>query len=123
MADLNGRRRWARRVKWLARGWAVLSIGLVLAFLIGEGFDPSHVRAREWLGLIFFPVGICVGMIVAWRNELVGGLTTIGSLAIFYAIHFATVDAFPRGWAFLAFAAPGFLFVLTGLLGQRVRGA
>lgn len=114
--------RWIRRTTWLARGWSVLSIGLVLAFLVGEGFHPAQVRAREWLGLAFFPLGICVGMIVAWRRELVGGLITVGSLAVFYAIHFATAGVFPRGWAFLVFAAPGFLFVAAGLLVRRVRG-
>lgn len=113
MADLTGRARWARRIKWLARGWAALSIGLVVAFLVGEGFHPSRLQAREWLGLIFFPVGICVGMIVARRRELKGGLITVGSLAVFYAVHFVTAGVFPRGWAFLVFAAPGFLFVLA----------
>jgi len=121
MADLAGRERWARRIGWLARGWAVLSIGLVLAFLVGEGFHPSRLQAREWLGLIFFPVGICVGMIVAWRHELVGGLITVGSLAVFYVIHSVTAGVFPRGWAFLVFAAPGFIFVLARLLQERAR--
>ena len=121
MADLTGRRRWARRARWLARGWAVLSIGLVLAFLVGEGFHPSQVQAREWLGLIFFPIGICVGMIVAWRHELLGGVITVASLAVFYVIHLATSGIFPKGWAFLAFALPGFLFVLAGGLQGRAR--
>ena len=121
MANLIGRQRWARRAGWLARGLAVVSIGLILAFLVGEGFHPSQVRAREWLGLIFFPVGICVGMIVAWRRELVGGLITVGSLAVFYVIHLATAGTFPRGWAFVVFAAPGFLFVLAGWLAGRAR--
>jgi hypothetical protein len=99
----------------------VLTIGLVLAFLVGEGFHPSRLQAREWLGLIFFPVGILVGMIVAWRHELVGGLITVGSLAVFYVIHFVTAGIFPRGWAFLVFAVPGFLFVLTRVLQDGVR--
>jgi hypothetical protein len=121
MADLASRERWVSRVGWLARGWAVLTVGLVLAFLVGEGFHPSRLQAREWLGLAFFPVGICVGMIVAWRHELAGGLITVGSLAAFYVIHFVTAGIFPRGWAFLVFAAPGFIFVLTAVLRERAR--
>jgi len=106
-------------VRWTARIWAVASIGLVLAFLVGEGFHPSQIQPREWLGLVFFPVGICAGMILAWWREGLGGAITVASLAIFYLIHFATAGTFPRGWAFLVFAAPGFLFLLVW---QRSRG-
>lgn len=84
---------------------------IVLAFIIGEGFKPTQVSAREWLGLLFFPVGICAGMILAWWREGLGGSITAGSLLAFYLIHFATAGTFPKGWAFLVFAAPGFLFL------------
>jgi hypothetical protein len=41
-------------------------------------------------------------------------------LDLFYLIHLATAGTFPRGWAFLVFAAPGFLFLVSW---QRSRGA
>jgi len=116
----NSRPMLTRAVRWSARLWAVASIGLVLAFLVGEGFHPSQIQPREWLGLVFFPVGICAGMILAWWKEGLGGAITLGSLAVFYLIHLATAGTFPRGWAFLVFAAPGFLFLLSW---QRSRGA
>jgi len=114
------RRLLTQAIRWTARVWAVGSIGLVLAFIIGEGFNPSQVKAREWLGLLFFPVGICTGMILAWWKEALGGSITVGSLLIFYMIHFATAGMFPKGWAFLVFAAPGFLFLFCW---QRSRSA
>jgi len=109
----NGRSMLSQVIRWTARAWAVASVGLVLAFLVGEGFHPSQIKPREWLGLVFFPVGICVGMILAWWREGLGGGVTVGSLLIFYAIHFVTAGTFPKGWAFLVFAAPGFLFLLS----------
>lgn len=51
-----------RAVRWIAGIWAVASIGMVLAFVVGEGFHPSQIQPREWLGLVFFPVGICAGI-------------------------------------------------------------
>jgi hypothetical protein len=55
--------------RWTARVWSVASIGLILAFLVGEGFHSSRIAAREWLGLAFFPLGITAGMILAWWKE------------------------------------------------------
>ena len=100
-------------VRWTARAWAVASILLIAAFFVGEGFHPSQIEPREWLGLVFFPVGICAGMILAWWREGLGGGITVSSLLIFYVIHFATAGTFPKGWAWWVFAAPGFLFLLS----------
>ena len=100
-----------RIVRWIARVWSIASITLVLLFIVGEGDNPT--TSTEWLGFLFFPAGICVGMIIAWWREGLGGVITIGSLVMFYAIHLATAGAFPRGWAWLAFAAPGFLFLAS----------
>jgi CHASE2 domain-containing sensor protein len=92
---------------------------LVLAFIVGEGFNPSG--PNEWLGVLLFPVGISVGMILAWWKEGLGGSITVGSLLAFYVVHLTTAGAFPKGWAWLAFAAPGFLFLLSSHLSRRPR--
>jgi hypothetical protein len=100
-------------IHWAARIWSIASIGFVLLFFAGEGFNPAQIKPAEWLGLLFFPVGISVGMILAWWKEGFGGSITAGSLLIFYIIHFATSGRFPGGWAWLVFTAPGFLFLLS----------
>ncbi len=106
-----------RIVRWAARIWSIGSIGLILLFIIGEGINPT--APREWLGLLFFPFGISLGMILAWRKEGLGGIITAGSLLIFYGIHYATAGRFPKGWAWLVFAAPGFLFLLCWYLSRK----
>jgi hypothetical protein len=119
--DKSGRQRLLIQIiRWTARAWTVASIGLILAFLVGEGVDLSQMKASEWLGFLIFPVGICAGMILAWWREVLGGVITIGSLLIFYVVHFMTAGTFPRGWAWLVFAAPGFLFLFCR---QRSRSA
>jgi hypothetical protein len=92
---------------------------LVLGFIVGEGFNPSGLN--EWLGVLLFPVGISIGMILAWWKEGLGGSITVGSLLAFYVVHLTTAGTFPKGWAWLAFAAPGFLFLLSSHLSRRPR--
>jgi len=108
------RRRWLSGLRWAARLWSAASVLLVLAFIVGERSLPYGLP--QWLGFLFFPFGICVGMIVAWRKENLGGFITVGSLLAAYALHFATTGALLKGCAWLAFAAPGFLFLLWSRL-------
>lgn len=97
-------------IRWIARIWSVTSITLFFLFIVGEGDNPS--TATAWIGFFFFPVGICIGLIVAWWKEGVGGGITVASLLVFYAFQLVVSGSFPKGWAWLAFAAPGFLFLL-----------
>jgi hypothetical protein len=110
--------RWVLSLRWIARIWSLGSLVLLLGFVVGEGLHPS---GYEWLGLLFFPFAISLGMVLAWWKEGVGGSVTVGSLAAFYLLHFATAGTFPKGWAWLAFAAPGFLFLLVSLVSRRPR--
>ncbi|MBZ5553098.1 MAG: hypothetical protein LAO21_10285 [Acidobacteriia bacterium] len=116
---INGHQSWVLALRWTARAWSVVSVALVLAFIIGEGFNPSGYS--EWLGVLLFPIGISVGMILAWWREGLGGGITVGSLLAFYMVHWTTAGAFPKGWAWLAFAAPGFLFLLLWYWSRRAR--
>src|SRR5512140_16976 len=92
-------------VRWTARFWSVATVAFVVAFIAGEGIYPSAVH--EWIGLVFFPFGVCVGMLVAWRFEAAGGMITVASLVLFYILSAIATGQFPAGWAFLAFSAPG----------------
>lgn len=103
-------------LRWTARAWSVAAIALVVAFIVGERSNPSTVN--EWIGFLFFPSGICAGMALAWRSEWVGGAVTVASFVAFYVFRFVTAGAFPAGWAWLVFAAPGFLFLATAALSR-----
>lgn len=108
---------WVIRARWFARATSIFSIGLLLLFLIGEGSRPRAVAGREWIGLLFFPFGVVVGMLVAWKREALGGLLSIGSLACFYVVYGLVLSGrLPGGWAFAAFTSPALLFLLTWLM-------
>lgn len=113
------RQRWVLALRWTARIWSVASVALLVGFVVGEGLNPTGLN--EWLGVLFFPIGISVGMIVAWWKEAIGGSITVGSLLAFYAVHVATAGTLPKGWAWWAFAAPGFLFLLLSYAARRPR--
>jgi len=102
-------------LEWIARISSLVSICLLFMFLIGD-FQPSRVRPMEWVGILFFPVGVMVGMILAWWKEGTGAVVTVGSFAAFYLIYGFLLRNHAGGWAFLAFAGPGFLFLLHWLL-------
>jgi hypothetical protein len=89
----------------------VVSIFVLLLFVFGEGFNRAALRSREWILMIFFPIGVTAGMAVAWCREGLGGAITLASLIAFYLTHLIFSGGFPRGWAFLAFASPSFLFL------------
>lgn len=107
---------------WIARGWSAISVALLVAFVVGEGIAPGRgipARPAEWLGFLFFPLGVAAGMIIAWWREACGGAITIGSLAAFYLVHLSTAGVWPRGAAWILFAAPGFLFLLSSFARRR----
>ena len=69
-------------IRWIARGWSIASIGLILIFILGEGINPT--TGAEQIGLLFFSSGISVGMILGCWSEGIGG-----SLRLDACSHFA----------------------------------
>ena len=103
-------------VKLLARLTSIASITLLLMLFAGEGLHPSRITTSEWVGLLFFPIGVMIGMVIAWWKEGVGSLVTVGSLLAFYVVYGYLMRNHLGGWAFIVFASPGFLFLLHWLL-------
>ena len=114
---------WGKGARWLARSMSLVSIALLALFITGnDGLTHGTVTGREWVGLLFFPFGVVVGMAIAWKHEAWGSLLSIGSLAGFYVVYGLILSgALPRGWAFAAFTAPAFLFLLSWLIGKRLK--
>jgi hypothetical protein len=105
--------------RWTGRLLSLLTIGTLLLFMIGEGFNPLHFKARELLLAACFPLGLLLGLALAWRWEKLGGTLTIASLAAFYLIHYVGSGRFPRGPFFALLVLPGLFFLLAGLAAKR----
>jgi hypothetical protein len=103
---------------------SILSIGLLALFLFGEGFDVRVIDGSEWIGLLFFPFGVVVGFLVAWKREALGSLISIGSLLCFYLAYGLMLSGrLPRGWAFAAFTSPAFFFLVSSLMERTIKNS
>jgi hypothetical protein len=104
--------------RWLARLMSLVTVGIVAMFLLAEPFKPSNVRPREWVGFICFPIGVMVGLIIAWWKEGVGAGISLGSLAAFYLVFGWLMGSNIHGPWFLIFASPAFFFLIAWLLSR-----
>ncbi len=102
-------------VRWAARVLSIVSLGLLAVFFVGEGIDPSRLQPGELVLFLFFPLGVCAGMLLGWWCESIGGLITVLCTAAFYLVHWATSGRLPRGPYLLLFALPGLLFLAAGM--------
>jgi hypothetical protein len=100
-------------IELLARVGSIASITLLALIFFGEGaFRPSEISRNEWIGLAFFPIGVVLGMVIAWWKEGVGSVLTVGSLIGFYVVYGYLFRNHIGGWWFIVFASPGFLFLV-----------
>ena len=103
-------------LRLVARAASLLSLGMLVLFAFSGGNWPTPF---EWLMIAFFPVGVAVGMVLAWRREVVGGAVTIASLVGFYVIAWSADASRPLGPWFVVFASPGLALLGCGLLQRR----
>jgi hypothetical protein len=101
-----------RLLRWVARAASVASLALLAMFATSGGAAPT---ASEWLMLAFFPIGVAIGMLVAWRSEILGGSIAAASLVAFYAILSLDATRPPAGPWFVVFASPALVLLVCGL--------
>lgn len=102
-------------LRWTARLASVVCLAIIFLFFVGEGFDYRAVAFKEWIGLLFFPLGVLVGLVFAWREESAGGAIAVLSVAAFYLVYgWLLSGQLWQGWAFLPFLVPAALFLLYG---------
>jgi len=108
-----------RVVLWTARIWSALMAGMILLIFIGEGihsgFGPiPQMTPRETAMMIAF-VTVFIGLVLAWRWEILGGSLIVLGMAAFYLLDYLFSGSFPRGPIFLIIATPGVLFLIHGV--------
>ena len=86
-------------MRWTARVTSAVVIATLLLFLIGErGAErSSRPNRQEFIGLLFFPTGVVVGLMLAWWREGLGAAIALGSLAAFSADHMFLRGGIPGG--------------------------
>lgn len=107
-------------LRWLARITGIVFAVLLLLFLFGEGSFPELLRldATEKLLLLFIPLLFIIGVIVAWKRELPGGILILISVLGFNIIDFFIWKQF-AGIEFGFLLIPGVLFLLVAWLAKK----
>ena len=103
-----------------ARVFAAGMLAILFLFILNENIDDFlKSTLSQLIGTLFFPVGLIIGLLLAWRNELLGGAIAFGSVMAFYLIYgWLLRGAFVGiGWWFIFFAIPGALFLAYGIAG------
>ena len=115
--------------RWTARGLSIFCVAITLFFVYDiftrEG-GLSGSFQLEWkvmIALVFFPIGVAVGMLLAWWREGLGAIVIIGSQVTFCIITLLLLSEVPNGLMFVLFFLPGFLFGLAWLLSRRNKNA
>ena len=103
-------------IELLARVGSIASVTLLILLFVGEPFRSDEISSNEWIGLAFFPLGVVIGMVIAWWKEGVGSVVTVASLVGFYLVYGYLLRNHTGGWWFIIFASPGFLFLLHWLM-------
>jgi len=114
-------------IRTIAKGWSAIMIVLMGLFILahffssgGEGTLP--IKPVEIIAMIFFPIGVLVGMAVSWKWEKEGALMTIISVIVFFLL-----IMFPRGVGLRMFptmfviAGPSLLFLYASLADKKKR--
>jgi hypothetical protein len=106
-------------LRWIARIWSIASIAflsfMLIASIVGAGEENGgFASSREVVQFLFFPLGILIGMIIAWKWEGLGGIITTGSIIVF---HVFRPDLIFEGM-FDVLAVPGLLFLACWLLSR-----
>ena len=107
--------------RWTARAIGTLLAALLLTFMIGEGYNPFTMKLADAVHTLFMPVAVVIGLLLAWKWELLGGALTVIGMAGFFALDFLKSGRLPTGWLLYVLALPGLLYLLSWSL-RRSRG-
>ena len=108
-------------VRWAARVYGLLLVGLFGLFAVGEGYDPS-VLTPSGLVACALASGALAGLLVAWRWELTGGLMVVGGMVAFGLWGVVQRGRWGwSGWVFWSVLAVGAVFAAAALAGRAAK--
>lgn len=107
-------------IRWLARILSLAFSFLLILFFLSEGIRLSDIAALELIGLLFFPIGLFIGFVISWQNELTGGIVSVLSTLSFYIGYGLLTTGIPDSFAFAVFTVPGLLFLLYGVIDRVI---
>jgi len=114
-------RRGITILRWTARGLSLLLalVVIMMMFAPDPNREPRPLRLDEIVGLAFFPWGVFVGTLLAWRWPRLGSLIAIGSVPALYISQLILRGQFPFTPFFLLPLTPAVLFLILSFLERK----
>lgn len=103
---------------WTARIWGTLAAVFLLFMIAGHlfGSEPQQLNnPAEGFALVFFPTGLLIGLLLAYKSPRWGGWIATLSMAVTYSL----MPEVLTNWYFAALTVPGVLYLLAGLSGRK----
>jgi hypothetical protein len=121
MNDLKKKNRTVTIIRLIARILSIISIAFILIMVVPHLFFPQQSKPPtfgEIVGLFFFPFGVFIGLIVAWKSEGPGGMIAIGSVICFHVTMLITGGSLDLNPFIEGLAVPGLLFLIWWFLSR-----
>ena len=122
MTTVEKRNKAAITIKWIARIWSILSLAFLLLFFGASIFSSDGDGAfafKDVFQFVFFPIGLTIGLIIAWKREGLGGIIAIGSIIGFHLQMLITQGKPDFVLLIELLTAPGILFILYWILSRK----
>ena len=71
-------------IRWTARIITLFFILTMLLIFFGQIFVGGGPPVAAWIGILFMPIGVLVGLILAWKWDGMGGIIALVSLIGFH---------------------------------------
>ena len=113
--------RQRKTLRWVARVWSVFALLLALGMLVTSGLEARNepLPLLFWILLTLWCAAV-LGLLVAWRWELVGGMIALAAMVVRELVYFShSGQAFVNFWmVWLPILMPAMLFILVWRLGR-----
>ena len=122
MTNLKNKIEFVTIIRWIARIWSILSLAFLLLFFGASIFSSSGTDTftfKDVFQFVFFPIGLTIGLIIAWKWEGLGGIIAIGSIIAFHLQMLITHGKPDFVLLIELLVAPGILFILYWILSRK----
>ena len=108
-------------LRWIARIWSYIVVAFIVLFIGAHLFSSEGIGLKldDAIAFAFFPIGLTLGLIIAWWKEGLGGIIATGSIIAFHLamLYFGGNPDFVLLIELLA--VPGPLFIICWLLSRK----
>lgn len=110
-------------IRWIARIWGTIILVFILTFFLGyafgdEGLGFDKISNHEKITFIFFPIATIVGLLIAYKNEKIGGLIATLGMIVFFIMQ---PEVLTKPFVFLGILPPGILYLIYWFLSKKNR--